>query len=90
MSAGDWRPRGVSSDALMHALRNSGVAGLLQLIAPPVRIMVDMKILNFIHVTVAQAFYRWALSEIDPMHPDLPRIVRRQRELADKASGMFA
>ena len=49
-----------------------------------------MKILNFIHVTVAQAFYRWALSEIDPMHPDLPRIVRRQRELADKANSMFA
>jgi hypothetical protein len=23
------------------------------------------------------AYYRWAVSEIDPMHPDLPHIVRR-------------
>ena len=90
MSAVDRRSRGASSDALMHALRIAGLADLLQSNPLPVRIIGHMKILNFIHVTVAQAFYRWALSEIDPMHPDLPRIVRRQRELADKASSMFA
>ena len=48
-----------------------------------------MKILNLIHVMVAQAFYRWAMREINPMHPDLPRIMQRQQELADKAQRMF-
>ena len=27
-----------------------------------------MKIFNFIHLTIAQAFYRWALREINPLH----------------------
>lgn len=49
-----------------------------------------MKIVNFIHITLASAFYRWAMAEINPMHPDLPRIMRRQRELADKANRLFA
>ena len=49
-----------------------------------------MKILNFIHVMVAQGFYRWAMSESNPMHPDVPRIMRRQMELADKARSIFA
>lgn len=44
-----------------------------------------MKILNLIHVMVAQAFYSWALREINPLHPDLPRIMLRRMELADKA-----
>ncbi len=49
-----------------------------------------MKILELLHVTFAQAFYRWAMREIDPLHPDLPRIVMRQQELRDKAQRMFA
>ena len=49
-----------------------------------------MKIFNFIHLTIAQAFYRWALREINPLHPDVPHILRRQRELADKATRIFA
>ncbi|MBE7939573.1 MULTISPECIES: hypothetical protein [Ramlibacter] len=49
-----------------------------------------MKILNFIHLMVAQAFYRWALREISPLHPDVPRIMLRQQELADKERRMFA
>lgn len=49
-----------------------------------------MKILHLLHVTVAQAFYNWALREINPMHPDVPRIMRRQVELADKAARIFA
>ena len=49
-----------------------------------------MKILNLIHVMVAQAFYSWAMREINPLHPDLPRIMRRQMELADKAQRVFA
>lgn len=49
-----------------------------------------MKILNFIHVMVARSFYSWAMKEINPMHPDVPRIMQRQRELEDKAERIFA
>ncbi len=28
-------------------------------------------------------FYAWAMSEIDPLHPDVPRIVLRQHELQE-------
>lgn len=49
-----------------------------------------MKILHFIHVSVASAFYRWAMREIKPMHPDVPMIVLRQRELAEKTRRLFA
>lgn len=49
-----------------------------------------MKLLTYFHVVVAQAFYRWAMREIDPTHPDVPRIMLRQKELADKASRLFA
>jgi hypothetical protein len=49
-----------------------------------------MKILTYLHVALAQAFYRWAMKEIDPTHPDVPRIMLRQKELADKASRLFA
>jgi hypothetical protein len=48
-----------------------------------------MKILNLIHVMVAQAFYNWAAREINPLHPDLPRIMARQMELSDKAHRVF-
>ena len=48
-----------------------------------------MKILNLIHVMVAQAFYKWAAREINPLHPDLPRIMARQMELSDKAHRVF-
>ena len=44
-----------------------------------------MKILNLLHVTVAQFFYSWALREIDPLHPDVPRILLKQQELTDRA-----
>lgn len=49
-----------------------------------------MKVLHLIHVMVAQAFYRWAMREIDPMHRDVPLILHRQRELEDKAQRIFA
>jgi hypothetical protein len=52
--------------------------------------MVPMKILRFIHLTFSQAFYGWALREIDPMHPDLPKLVMKRQELADEARRMFA
>lgn len=43
-----------------------------------------MKILELLHVMVAQAFYRWAMREINPMHPDVPKIMLRQQQLAEK------
>lgn len=55
-----------------------------------IRKIQDMKILNFIHVMVARGFYSWAMKEINPMHPDVPRIMQRQRELEDKAQRIFA
>jgi hypothetical protein len=30
---------------------------------------------------LALEFYRWAMREIDPMHPDVPHIVHRINEL---------
>lgn len=44
-----------------------------------------MNLFRLMHVVVARAFYGWALREIDPLHPDLPRLVLRQQELADQA-----
>lgn len=32
----------------------------------------------------AIAYYRWALREIHPLHPDVPFIVRRLRALLDE------
>lgn len=43
-----------------------------------------MKILHLLHVVCAQAFYRWAMTEISPMHPDVPKIMLRQQQLAEK------
>jgi hypothetical protein len=49
-----------------------------------------MKIISLLHVVVAQAFYRWAMREISPMHPDVPKIVRRQQELREKYRQIWA
>jgi hypothetical protein len=57
---------------------------------PYVRTIGVMKIIRFIHLTFSQAFYGWALREIDPMHPDLPKLVMKRQELADEARRMFA
>jgi hypothetical protein len=34
----------------------------------------------------ALVYYRWALREMDPLHPDVPHVVRRIRELEERAS----
>lgn len=47
-----------------------------------------MKILTLLHLALARAFYRWALREIDPLHPDVPRILLRTQELEDRAQRM--
>ena len=49
-----------------------------------------MKIIHMLHVTIARWFYGWALSEIDPLHKDVGKIVRRKRELDDKAARFWA
>ena len=49
-----------------------------------------MSIFRLIHVMIAQAFYRWALRKMNPLHPDLPQIVLRQQELADEARRLVA
>jgi hypothetical protein len=49
-----------------------------------------MKIIHLLHVVLAQAFYRWAMREINPMHPDVPTIMLRQRQLAEKYKQIWA
>lgn len=43
-----------------------------------------MKVLHLLHAWIGGAFYRWAMREINPLHPDVPRILQRQAQLADK------
>jgi hypothetical protein len=43
-----------------------------------------MKIINLLYVVTAQAFYKWAMREINPLHPDVPRIMLRQQELSEQ------
>jgi hypothetical protein len=52
--------------------------------------MTPMKILHLLHVVCAQAFYRWAMNEISPMHPDVPKIMLRQQQLAEKYRRIWA
>jgi hypothetical protein len=49
-----------------------------------------MKVISLLHVVLAQAFYRWAMREINPMHPDVPKIMMRQQELAEKHRQIWA
>jgi len=65
-------------------------AGYLHVPAGLGAIILPMKILNLLHVVVAQAFYRWAMAEISPMHPDLPKIMLRQQQLAEKYRRIWA
>jgi hypothetical protein len=48
-----------------------------------------VEILNLVYVMTARAFYDWALREIDPLHPDVPRLVMRQHELDERARKLF-
>lgn len=40
-----------------------------------------MKVIELFYLACARAFYRWALAEIPPTHPDVTWIVIRRREL---------
>jgi Arc/MetJ family transcription regulator len=44
-----------------------------------------MEVLRLLYLTTARAFYGWALREIDPLHPDVPRLVLRRYELNERA-----
>lgn len=48
-----------------------------------------MKIINLLHVVCAQAFYKWAMKEINPTHPDVPKIMLRQQQLKDKEERLW-
>ena len=87
---GDDRGTAAVSDTGRRKCAAGSRAGFLQRPGPGVCTIRDMKILNFIHISVARAFYSWAMKEINPMHPDVPRIMQRQRELEDKAQRIFA
>ena len=50
----------------------------------------SMKIINLLHVVCAQAFYKWAMQEINPLHPDVPRIMLRQQQLNEKYRRIWA
>lgn len=43
-----------------------------------------MEVLRLTWAWLASGFYSWALREISPLHPDLPRIVLRKQELDDR------
>ena len=49
-----------------------------------------MKVLSLLHLVLAQAFYRWAMREISPLHPDVPRIMLRQQELNERMRRIWA
>jgi hypothetical protein len=59
-------------------------AGYLQVTHGGDLTIAAMKILHLLHVVCAQAFYKWAMNEISPMHPDVPKIMLRQQQLAEK------
>lgn len=48
-----------------------------------------MKMLHILHAWIAGGFYRWAMREIDPLHPDVPRIMARQAELGDRMRALL-
>jgi hypothetical protein len=43
-----------------------------------------MKVLKAVYIVIALGFYKWAMHEINPTHPDVPKIVRRQHHLREQ------
>lgn len=43
-----------------------------------------MRMMHHLHVWIAQAFYSWVIQEINPLHPDVSKIVFRRMELEEK------
>jgi len=49
-----------------------------------------MKILKFVYISLAQSYNNWAMREINPLHKDVPKIIRRQIELREAAENLFS
>lgn len=49
-----------------------------------------MKILEMVYAMLARGFYRQALREIDPMHPDVGKLVIRERHHNDTLKRIFS
>jgi hypothetical protein len=49
-----------------------------------------MKVLRLIRNILSQGYYKWALREVSPLHPDVPHITVRIRDLEDEARRIFA
>lgn len=50
-----------------------------------------MKIIRFIYLMVADAYYGWAMRErLSGTHPDLPRAILRRNEIQHQLRRMFA
>jgi hypothetical protein len=47
-------------------------------------IPIDLKIVKIIWYWLALAFYNWAMREINPLHPDVPKIMRKQHAVREK------
>lgn len=48
-----------------------------------------MQVIRLVYLASIRAFYRWALREIDPLHPDVPRLVLRQYELNERTTRLL-
>ena len=49
-----------------------------------------MKLVNLLYLVCARAFYRWVMREINPLHPDVGKIVLRQIDLEAKYRRMWS
>lgn len=67
-----------------------GVAGALQAASRGFINIARIKILDLLHVVLAQAFYGWAMRGLSPTHPVVPKIMLRQHQLAEKYHRMLA
>lgn len=43
-----------------------------------------MKVIRLAWLLWAKFWYAWAMREIDRLHPDVPKILRKQIEIEDK------
>jgi hypothetical protein len=81
------QPRWLSHGLVLHGMSESTSRGRAENLQAPTGSAAPyapMKVLDLLHVMVAQAFYKWAMREINPMHPDVPKIMVRQQQLAEK------
>lgn len=49
-----------------------------------------MKVLHLLLLALEDLYLRWGMYEIDPLHPDLPKILIRRLEIAEKTRRIYA